>query len=760
MKPASFRVYFVTHHDGRLTGHLMRSQHGFLDPAPPSAYGTTQEEVLALLELQLMAAEVNGEDSRNKYYWNETFEVGTTKVTVHPESAVKGRRVIGARQIPLRLSYAWSQTPHGGYRIVLPRFDWWFIIEELSIAADVLSNAVSAALVGEKGKWLYDFRREGDEYVHEWAPQWATKADSSTEENPFAGFPTLQQVADELLLQARKKRLPPAVGRHEEFLPYRDMVVAPRPTSLLVVGGVGVGKTTWIHRLARYLLLEKRKHQVVPYIFSTNRDRILAGQVYFGMWQARCLAIVRELSNERHYLAVGRLVDFVRPMSDGASIADHFEEGLRAEELSLIAEATEVEYERLRLTRPRLVDLFHVVRLSEPAPKDVPQLMMRFLEKSGAPNRIQSDGLVRLVRHLDDFVPGQCFPGKAFRAVRWLLDEAGSEGPPLQAQAVSKFFSRYSGLPNELIADEFALGPEAIRAKLAERVIGQPEACRAAAQVIARLKAGLQDPERPVAALFFVGPTGVGKTELAKQIARFMFGAGADSGTNRLIRLDMSEYMLPGSVQRLLSAESEGMGSLAQRVRQQPLSLVLLDEIEKAHPEVFDLLLALLGEGRMTDDRGHLVDFRMVVFIMTSNLGVSERGPVGFDSRPQDGYIAQVRDHFRPEFFGRLDKVVSFRALSPEDVEQVTDLMLAELEERIGLRQRKLRLRVTPDARARLAQLGYHPTRGARPLKRVIEETVVVPLAVRMAEDPRLRDQVIWVIAQDRAPEGAITIEL
>ncbi len=756
----SFRVYFVTHHDGHLTGHLMRSLNSPFDGPPQSAYGETEEDVLRLLEAQLMAAELAGEDTRAKYYWSETFEVGHTKVVVHPESAVGNRRVIGQREIPLRLSYAWSKAERGGYRVVLPRFQWWFVLESLDIAGTVLQSAVAGALAGEKAKWLYEFRHEGKEYVKVWTPKWSGSGTQETEADPFEGLDTVRQVADELLLMATKKRLPIAVGRHEDFLPLRSYLLASRPMPLLVVGGAGVGKTVWVQRLARYLLLEKKKGGTVPHIFSTSRDRIVAGQVYLGMWQERCLALVQELSGEQEYLFVGQLSEIARPISDGSSLADIFEDPLRSEQISLIAEATEAEVEALRRTRPSLVEAFHIVRLADPAPEEVPQLLMRYLERRRVPERVTSEGLVRLVRHVGDFIPAQCLPGKAYRALSWLLQELGEQGPPLDPKAVSKFFSTYTGLPVELVADEYSLPAEVIGASLKARVIGQPEACDAAAQVIAKMKAGLHDPERPVGSLFFVGPTGVGKTELAKQMARFLFGAGADRAGDRLIRLDMSEYMLPGSAQRLLEAEAEGGGSLAQRVREQPLCLVLLDEIEKAHPEVFDLLLAMLGEGRMTDTRGRLVDLRMVVFVMTSNLGQSAQAPVGFGGQQGGDELSKVKQHFRPEFFARLDRVVRFGGLSQDHITEVVDLMLTEVAQRSGFGRRDLRIRITNKARERLAELGHHPLRGARPLKRVIEERVVTPIAVLLAEDPNLRGRTLCVTDGDPAKPGELAIVL
>jgi ATP-dependent Clp protease ATP-binding subunit ClpC len=236
----------------------------------------------------------------------------------------------------------------------------------------------------------------------------------------------------------------------------------------------------------------------------------------------------------------------------------------------------------------------------------------------------------------------------------------------------------------------------------------------------------------------------VGKTELAKELARTMFG-----DETRMIRLDMSEYMRPGAADRLLEVGA-GKSSLAQRVRQEPLSLVLLDEIEKAHREVFDLLLAILGEGRLTDEEGRLVDFRMTLIVMTSNLGVSDTRAVGFGGEGDgSASLAKVREHFRPELVNRIDHVVPFRRLDPGDVRRIVDLEIAKAQARTGLLRRGLTLAVSDAARQRLAELGYEPARGARPLTRVIEERIITPLAAKMAADTGLAGRVVRVDAVD-----------
>jgi len=309
-------------------------------------------------------------------------------------------------------------------------------------------------------------------------------------------------------------------------------------------------------------------------------------------------------------------------------------------------------------------------------------------------------------------------------------------------------------VPLSLLSDDIAASAQDLATMLKARVIGQDAACDVCGRVLARFKANLVDPERPCGTLLFVGPTGVGKTELAKQLARTTFG-----GEDRMIRLDMSEYMLPGAVTRLTSARP-GTLSLASRVREQPLSLVLLDEIEKAHPEVFDLLLGVLGEGRLTDDTGRFVDFRTTLIVMTSNVGVTDTRPVGFGEPSGGDFLRKVRAHFRPEFYNRIDHVLSFRSLSPGDVERIVELELESAARRSGLLRRKLSLRATAGARARLAELGYHPTRGARPLRRLIEERVMTPIASKIAEDPSFRDATITVTVPSDPQAGSFVVHV
>jgi ATP-dependent Clp protease ATP-binding subunit ClpC len=764
----SLRVYFVTHHDGRKTGILMRAWGSFFSGPPPSAYGADEAEVLALLERTLLRAQADGSDSVERYLWAEPFQVQKTRVDVRPMTTVKKRAAIGKAVIPLRISYAWTRVktvdegrnelprdeiPHA-YRVMLPRFGLWFVLEDLEAAGEVLSVLLSFWLLGESPKWVYDLRAEGEEYVRNWEPDLLSRrAERPREDEPPP--PELGKIADDLVELLGRGKLAPVIGEAPEA-PELAAAAARTPLpSLLLVGPPGAGKSALVRRLARVVVERAREERERgrPRLWSTSADRILAGMVWLGQWQERVFALIEELSGTNQWLYVDRLAALAKPQPDGSSIAEMLEPALAAGDLSLIAEATPSELEQLRRKHASLVQRFRVVRVEEKSAEATAQLIAPYAARKPTLT-LEPDAVRRLVRHVADLQLDQALPGKAFRFVDWLASST-AEKKTFRARDVSEAFSRFTGLPIELLSDEYAASAADLAAKLRARVIGQDEACAACGRLLARFKAGMNDPERPCGTLLFVGPTGVGKTELAKQLARQTFG-----DASRLVRIDMSEYGLRGSAQRLLEV-GEGVTSLAQQVGKQPLSLVLLDEIEKAHPDVFDLLLGVLGEGRLTDSGGRLVDFRGTIIILTSNLGVSDRSAVGFGGGDGGDYVRAVRQHFRPELFNRIDAVLSFRPLSPADVERIVDLTIDEVRSRPGLARRGLTLKVSTRARAELARLGFHPTHGARPLKRTVEERVVTPLAAALSGDASMRDRAFAVVVGDEpVPAGATPIVL
>jgi ATP-dependent Clp protease ATP-binding subunit ClpB len=286
--------------------------------------------------------------------------------------------------------------------------------------------------------------------------------------------------------------------------------------------------------------------------------------------------------------------------------------------------------------------------------------------------------------------------------------------------------------------------------RLHERVVGQDEAITAVANAIRRARAGLQDPNRPLGSFIFLGPTGVGKTELARALAEFLF-----DDEHAMIRIDMSEYQEKHTVSRMIGAPPgyvgyDEAGQLTEAVRRRPYSVVLFDEIEKAHPEVLNVMLQLLDDGRLTDGKGRTVDFKNVVVIMTSNLGsqfIAEQS-----AELNEGVRRQVmealRQHFRPEFINRIDEVIFFHALALEHMKHIVEIQIRGLLKR--LEDRKIHVELTEGAKGYVVTEGYDPMYGARPLKRTIQRKVLDPLALRVLEgDFREGDRVIVDVAGD-----------
>ncbi len=305
---------------------------------------------------------------------------------------------------------------------------------------------------------------------------------------------------------------------------------------------------------------------------------------------------------------------------------------------------------------------------------------------------------------------------------------AGAGGPQflkeeVDAEDIAEVVARWTGIPVSRLLEGEVEKLIHMEERLHKRVVGQDEAVEAVATALRRSRAGLQDAGRPIGTFLFLGPTGVGKTELARALAEFMFDS-----QDAMVRIDMSEYMEKHSVSRLVGAPPgyvgyEEGGQLTEAVRRRPYSVVLLDEIEKAHPDVFNTLLQVMDDGRLTDGQGRTVDFKNTVLIMTSNIPVSATG---------DDMRAELISHFKPEFINRLDDVVRFDALTRDQISEIVDLQLTQVIERVA--ERGVRLEITPSARELLGNMGYDPTYGARPLRRVIQKQLIDKLALALLE--------------------------
>jgi ATP-dependent Clp protease ATP-binding subunit ClpC len=682
-------------------------------------------------------------------------ELGIVRVTLRPEYRVENR-IYPCDELALPVHYVAGRLTSGLLVAALPLLGARFYYYEPDGLRSLVGRYAQQALKGLTPRELARFLPPSAVRLEDLVIQVRLKKRAVRSD---ADLPHLSQVAEPLGDRTVRREFSKAWER-ESLVAQAIRKLHHERTNLLLVGEPGAGKSTVlveavqsVERLHAAEAEERDEPPPSPRLFwLTSAGRLIAGMKYLGQWEERCEHVIEELARLPGVLCVERLLDLLRlgGTGPGDSLAAFLLPYLQRGELRLASEATPAELDGCRRLLPGFVDLFPILHLP---PFDRPQALAvldRTAERHAQNLRLEvtpgvSDRIYQLFRR---FAPYQAFPGAAAGFVRDLCERQARtqrDQPVTPEKAVDQFVRR-TGLPDWLLRDEMPLDHDRILAEFRRQVIGQEAAVQAATQLLTTFKAGLNDPHRPLGVLLFCGPTGVGKTELARAIARTFFGHGESARDatgrreDRLVRLDMSEYASLDAVERLLGPPQGEPSLLIRRLRQQPFCVVLLDEIEKAGPEVFDVLLSVCDEGRLTDRFGRTTTFRSSVLVMTSNLGAEQREAFGFGTGGLPPYAEVAREFFRPEFFNRLDAVVTFLPLQPETIDAITRKELGEIAGREGFQRAGLRLRWSEGLVARLAREGFDARYGARPLQRVLERRVAAPLAKYLLAHPTLRD--------------------
>lgn len=544
-----------------------------------------------------------------------------------------------------------------------------------------------------------------------------------------------QDALKELTSKLDPRQQPAAWERQRMLERLVRLVSAEDHPSVLLVGPSGVGKTALVQEMVR-----QHGQAGFPkrHVHRTSGARLVAGACGFGMWQQRCRDLIAEAKKQDIILYVGNLFELANTGQSSAgneSIASFFRPHLVRREIQLFAECTPEQYSLLEKQDPRLLDAFRILRLEPPEDAAVDRILLTESLRLGSATagpRFTEAAVSKVAMLHRRYATLSAFPGRALQFMRQVNDTV-PQHRCVESADVYAAFSQITGMPTILLDPLLNLRLAEVKSFFQHRVRGQDAVSEALVEMISRIKASLTRSGRPLASFLFVGPTGTGKTESAKALAAWLF-----QNESRLIRIDASEYQNHWSAQRLVSGSRDGReGILTAAVREHPFSVVLIDEIEKAHSAVFDLLLQVLGEARLTDAAGRTADFSNCVIIMTSNLGAETFGrqSLGFQAEKNEQqeaathFAEAVRKAVRPEFFNRIDRIVPFFPLAQEIVRELAAREIELVLQRPGLAGSHTNLVVPEEITHRLADSGWDERYGARPLKRTVSQQLLVPLA-------------------------------
>lgn len=564
--------------------------------------------------------------------------------------------------------------------------------------------------------------------------------------------PTLDQFCLDITKKAKYGQLDEVVGREAEIEQTIRVLARRTKSNAVLIGEAGVGKTAIVEGLAQKIV----KGEIPPIlkdvkVLSLNLTSVLAGTEYQGELEKRFTSILEEVKKAGNVIL---FIDEVHMligaggMAGSMSAANILKPALARGEIHTIGATTPTEYRQYIERDPALSRRFEPIHVAEPDTENAIKILSAVAKKLSTHYQVavDSDAVKAAVTFSQRYLADRYLPDKAID----LLDEASSEVKiknknKVLKEDIQRIISQRTGIPLTDLSEEEAKNLLGLEERIKEFVVGQDQAVAEVADVIRRARAGLKDPKRPMGSFLLLGPTGVGKTELAKVLARLVYGS-----EGAMVRLDMSEFTESHTADRLLGAPPgyvgyEEGGQLTNPVRMRPYSLILLDEIEKGHPKVFDVFLQVLEDGRLTDAQGHTVDFKNTIIMMTSNIQVNEYVDTNEkdEKKKRDQIMNALSSYFRPEFLNRIDEIILMNPLSTEAIIKIAQIQLKHIENR--LTEQNIKFSLTPTALEKLAKAAYSPEYGARPLKRLLQQKIEDNLAQQILQGKiKSGDNITW----------------
>ncbi|ALD72376.1 AAA family ATPase [Streptococcus gordonii] len=556
------------------------------------------------------------------------------------------------------------------------------------------------------------------------------------------------------------------IGRKDEIDDIIRVLCRKEKSNAILLGFPGVGKSKVIEGVVRRLLADDvPEHLLGKEVFKLNLGGLIAGTKYRGEFEERFKAVLDEV-----LAAKGKIILYIEDIhqivtagrTEGSLDAGNLLKPLLAQgQINIIGTTTFAAYRESFELDQALEGRFQRVRIEEPDQDEALTILQGLRENyqdfHGV--RLTDEALQAAISLSIRYLSDRYLPDKALDLIdeacavkKIQLGQAQTERPDVSREDIASIVERITGIKVQGIMDNEREHLLKLDKLLCQRIVGQDQAVQKVSEAILRSRAGIQNPKRPIGSFLFLGPTGVGKTALAKSLAERLFGNELE-----MVRLDMSEYMEKHAVARLVGPPPgyvgfEEGGQLTEAVRRRLYSIVLLDEIEKAHPDVFNTLLQVLDEGRLTDSKGRTIDFKNTILIMTSNIGSQQileslKSEQGLTSETQDEVLSLLQHSFRPEFLNRIDETVIFNPLRAEDMVNIVKIMVRQLQER--LKQQKIQLHLSEEVYAFLAQKGYQPEFGARPIQRSIMRYLETPLARYLVENKETTEMTVHVSLKD-----------
>ncbi len=771
-----FRLFVQKHHNGSYTATVpgihgipdIESGDEYPDSPTMASHGLLLEEVKDDIReaLEKWLAKVDPSSLHRYNNYREGTRLEKVELELRPSDR-EGKK----RHDRLRLKFSLLVNPEedGQFLISVPKLQspplsfYCYRLDELK---EVAAREIASYFSGVSLEELIQYQHERQEFLDEveasFAPLKPQKVRAKKDAEEERDYWAIRQSGVNLTAQAKEGRCMRAWRREREVREILSIIAAERNSSIILTGPSDVGKTAIIHEVARRLIGEDCPEELQKRtLWQTSANQLIAGCCYIGEWQEKLQNIVDEVKKKRHILFIDDIVGLTeagRWSKGDENMASFLKPFIADGTLTVIGETTPERYSVGEAKEPAFLNQFRTVKVEEPTP-DITQSILgntvAMLEKDFSVKFAPgvTDAAIELTKR---FQPYRSFPGKAISFLERIAHDAAKmaskEKQVITRQFAMAAFARATGLPEFILSDHLVVEPSSIERFFSERIIGQAGAVCTMVDLITVIKAGLNDPEKPLGCFFFVGPTGVGKTEMAKTLALYLFGS-----PDRMLRFDMSEYAEPYNAEKLIgSPHGNQEGELTCKIRLQPFSVILLDEFEKAHNSIFDVFLQVLGEGRLTDAGGRTADFRSSIIIMTSNLGASPReqrkpGLRLDDTRKamESHFTEQVEQFFRPEFVNRLDKVVVFDSLDRVAMRSIAAREVEKLLLREGITRRNIIVDIQDDVMELMLEKGFSPVYGARPLKREIERRLIVPLARHLVTHRIVSSQLLEVTCQD-----------